>query len=481
VITFSRALARQYRAVLRRALMADDPRGPWPMVRCRTDASGLTLESRQGGSAVRYHQEGTFADEALAFRGTLLAEIEGRTETPVTLEAVSPEKGRASWTDRGLPQVIDFEQQPDAVLPAFPELPPKLHRQPPELLQALAEASASAARESVRYAVSRIQLRGKSGEIVGTDGKQLLLQGGYRFPWADDLLVPALPVFAAPELPADQAIGLGRTDSTLALCVGWWTLVLALDTQGRFPKAETVIPRLAEAKSRLCIDAEDGKFLADALPKLPGDADDFSPVLVELANPPTVRSWSVEGGPLMEVILARSSAQGTPVQIRTDRQYLRRALRLGFTELHVTDAQKPVCCRDRSRCYVWVPLDPQNATLVPHTEVMRIRTTDTDAAPLPTTPGTEASPSPEIPIRSPEPMTVNSSTNGSHRDRTPTTEPPAPGGLADVIAETEALRDLLHDAFSRTSRLLAALKLQRRQSKAVAQAMASLKQLQLDR
>ncbi len=74
------------------------------------------------------------------------------------------------------------------------------------------------------------------------------------------------------------------------------------------------------------------------------------------------------------------------------------------------------------------------------------------------------------------------STNGSHRDRTPPAEaPPAPGGLADVIAETEALRDLLHDAFSRSSRLLAALKLQRRQTKAVAMAMASLRQLQLDR
>ena len=75
-----------------------------------------------------------------------------------------------------------------------------------------------------------------------------------------------------------------------------------------------------------------------------------------------------------------------------------------------------------------------------------------------------------------------SPTNGdAHRDRTQPAEAPAPGGLADIIAETEVLRDLLHDAFSRTSRLLTALKLQRRQTKAVQQAMASLKQLQLDR
>ena len=54
-------------------------------------------------------------------------------------------------------------------------------------------------------------------------------------------------------------------------------------------------------------------------------------------------------------------------------------------------------------------------------------------------------------------------------------------GLSDVIAEAEALRDLLHDACARTSRLLAALKQQRRQTRAVRQAMESLQQIQLDR
>jgi hypothetical protein len=50
----------------------------------------------------------------------------------------------------------------------------------------------------------------------------------------------------------------------------------------------------------------------------------------------------------------------------------------------------------------------------------------------------------------------------------------------DLIAEAERLRDQLHDALARLSRLLAALKLHRRQAKAVQQAMQSLKQLQFD-
>ena len=53
-------------------------------------------------------------------------------------------------------------------------------------------------------------------------------------------------------------------------------------------------------------------------------------------------------------------------------------------------------------------------------------------------------------------------------------------GIAEVIAETEALRSLLQDASARTARLLAALKHQRRQSRAVRQAMESLRHLHLD-
>ena len=49
----------------------------------------------------------------------------------------------------------------------------------------------------------------------------------------------------------------------------------------------------------------------------------------------------------------------------------------------------------------------------------------------------------------------------------------------DVIAETEALRSLLQEASARTTRLLAALKHQRRQSRAVKAAMQSLQQLRL--
>jgi len=53
-------------------------------------------------------------------------------------------------------------------------------------------------------------------------------------------------------------------------------------------------------------------------------------------------------------------------------------------------------------------------------------------------------------------------------------------GIAELIAEAEELRTLLQDASTRLARLLAGLKQQRRQSRAVEAAVQSLRQLKLD-
>ena len=63
----------------------------------------------------------------------------------------------------------------------------------------------------------------------------------------------------------------------------------------------------------------------------------------------------------------------------------------------------------------------------------------------------------------------------------PAPQPPPPLGPADVFAEAEALRAALHEAYQRAGRLLAALKQQKQQSRALRQVVDSLRQLKLDR
>ena len=74
-----------------------------------------------------------------------------------------------------------------------------------------------------------------------------------------------------------------------------------------------------------------------------------------------------------------------------------------------------------------------------------------------------------------------SATNGRTTvDRDPrSSTPPERVGLEALIADAEALRALLHDAGMRTSRLLAVLKQQRRQSRVLKTAIDSLRDLRL--
>jgi hypothetical protein len=123
-----------------------------------------------------------------------------------------------------------------------------------------------------------------------------------------------------------------------------------------------------------------------------------------------------------------------------------------------------------------VPLTKE-AAILPDGEAVRI----TPPAPeeVRVEPAAADQPVCERPPERSKPMPPPLPTGRSHQDANkPNGEPPR-GGIDELIAEAESLRELLHDAFTRTSRLMAALKQQRRQAKAVASAMASLRQLQL--
>src|SRR5262245_3693020 len=270
VIAIPRALARQFRAVLRRSLLDKEPRGSWPLVLFQASKDGLVLQACQSDMAVRYYLDGSRSPEAIAFRASVLAEFEGRRDGQVELEQVAFGKGQAKWVDGNVPKVIDLETVAPDSAPHFPDLPRRLIPMPAGFLQALDEATNTAARESVRYALARLQLRGKTGEIIATDGRQLLVQGGFTFPWSDTVLVPRVPAFGLRELAQESEVSLGRTKTHVAVRIGPWTFLLAIDTQSHFPDVEAVIPKASSGVSRLHLDPQDAAFLAANVPKLPG-------------------------------------------------------------------------------------------------------------------------------------------------------------------------------------------------------------------
>jgi hypothetical protein len=380
---------------------------------------------------------------------------------------------QARWDDAGVPQVRSYAA-PDPDPPAaFPDVPAALADPGPGFLRALADAAQVAAREHPRYALTRFQLRGAAGKVVATDGRQLLVQEGFTFPWAEDVLVPALGAFSCRELPQDAAIAVGHIEQHVVIRVGPWAFLLAVDAEGRFPAAEQVIPGRTTGATTAQLTAEDAAFLAQALPRLPGGRGPDAPVTVDLNGHVAVRAREGDQGRVTELVLRRSAVAGPAVRFATNRRYLARALRLGFSELLVVKPDVPVLCRDGRRTYLWMPLGKESA-LPPGGDVARI----TPDGPAPEAPPAAAERS--------EPAMAKPPTNG-HQPR-PEPAPAAPAsaeeppphanGGGGLIEEAQALHEVLRDAHGRAGRLVAALRRQRKQSRLVQTTLASLRQLQ---
>ena len=63
------------------------------------------------------------------------------------------------------------------------------------------------------------------GTINATDGRQLLIQSGFTFPWQDAVLVPRNKVFTSPELPQDQPVAVAQSGDWAAVSAGRWTCI----------------------------------------------------------------------------------------------------------------------------------------------------------------------------------------------------------------------------------------------------------------
>ena len=217
--------------------------------------------------------------------------------------------------------------------------------------------------------------------------------------------------------------------------------------------------------TRLRLDPEDARFLESALDRLPGGDELNSPVTVDLNGKVAVRATAPDQPQqVTELVLSRSSYTGSPVCICTNRAFLERALRLGFTEIGFTGVESPFVCRDPRRVYAVQPLSGGSSP-GPDVEVIRIESSAATGGggPCPdpprdheethertrrTTNGHEPAPPAETRTRTSARPAEASGTAGTEQPGT---------SLAALIQEAEALHATLADAKSRTARLIAGL------------------------
>jgi hypothetical protein len=300
--------------------------------------------------------------------------------------------------------------------------------------------------------LSKLQLQGRAGRVVGTDGKIALVWTGITFPFGDDVLIPALPVFGAKPLARLAEVRIGRTATHLVVAIGPWAVWLPTDARAKYPDVTGVIPR--HAPTIAGIDEHDAADLLKPLPGLPGGEHELRPVTLEADGMLRVRGRG-EGGGTKEVTLVRSPVAGPAACAVIDRRVLARALALGCHTARMTP-DKPVVLEGDGFQFVAAQLDP---SLIVHRP--------TDGGEKSSVDVTSPPPTHPTPERCPD---VKPESNG---------HTPPRGDPADPLELAEELRSALADAAGIAARLVAALRQGRREKKVLSAVLTNLKQLNL--
>ena len=472
MITITRRLAQQLRSVLRRAF--GNFRGKGPAIGFIAGKEGLTAKSMFGDVAVEYRVPGERPTETTWLPFEFLADVAGKNDEPVELEG-GGDQICVHWRTGKVPQIVTYDSQEPSGADKFPDLPQEFTSNRPGLLQALHEASEVTSPEGVRYATHCIQLA-PDGTLNATDGCQLLIQSDFTFPWKDAVLVPRNKVFASPELPQDQPVGIARSGDWAAVSAGRWTIYLRINAN-RYPKVSDIVPNLESAKARVQLSKDDIRFLVETLPQFPIDEEGNSPVTIDLNGQIALRAKTTDKDKLTEVVLTNSKWTGETIRISTNRMYLQRAMTLGLNDLSLYGEDSALLCQSSDRKLVWMPLNKESA--IPPTDgAVRIESPQGEIAVVP-----QLETPKEVPPMS-EPTTnttAKAATNGQAKTDTTALKAPrrkaSQQDLAGLINQAVQFRTALHGLMQEANGLVKALKQQRRQNKAIQNTLASIKQL----
>ena len=266
MILFTRVEARDFHTLFTRCV-AGRPRGPAPplVIRYADGKRSVASTTTDGVTLVHTATVPGERDDVLVLSGSVLPEVEGGTGEAVTLERQSKLRAVLRWHGGSKPQTLPV----DLILPGKQhELPatPSLTSVPAKFLTALNECGRSAARESGRYALSKVQVQGRAGRVIGTDGKVALLYDGFSFAFTDDVLVPALSVFGSKPLGRITAVQIGRTTTHLVIDAGPWAVWLPSDNKCRYPRCYW---RDSEARYHCCGNQREG---CQGVAQTPSDA-----------------------------------------------------------------------------------------------------------------------------------------------------------------------------------------------------------------
>jgi hypothetical protein len=206
---------------------------------------------------------------------------------------------------------------------------------------------------------------------------------------------------------------------------------------------------------------------------LPGNDELYRPVTLDMNGQIVIRARGEEQPQPTELLLGESGCSGEPLRISTDRQYLARALQLGFREFFFYGANLPVQCGDVGREYVWAVLDPDSA-IKPSAQALRVTAPDSKSSSTVLSHKKRKKTKPM-----PEDSTATKATSSSKRPARAKDRGQAEEAMnVDLTSLISEARTALREADGKLRVLSTALKQHQKQVKLVRSTLSSLQQLQ---
>jgi hypothetical protein len=261
-----------------------------------------------------------------------------------------------------------------------------------------------------------------------------------------------------------------QADDWLLLRLGPWTISLRIDKTGRFPQVDSIIPRLSQQLTKLVLAEPDALFLRQALSALPGRAEQHHSVTLDLNGHVAIRGQDNAQSPPTELILSQSRREGEQLCVNLNREFLAKAVQLGFREVHFSNTNTPALCVDERRKYLFALLSAEGA-IRPSPNMLTIHSI---------APETVSGAKPALSEHTPKPMPKTNRLNVVTAANPPAVAATASAETAPAnpIEAAVALRDSLRVSLDKTTQLISALKQQKKHSRLMRATLASLKQLQ---
>lgn len=207
--------------------------------------------------------------------------------------------------------------------------------------------------EMARYRIDCICLDGDKSQMMATDGRQIFIGNGIAFPWQGRCLLPIGPTLPERVLFSGGNLTVARSASELLFKNGPWTYRVQTP-EPNFPDPETILPHPGDTDLLIQLHEEDARQIEELLPLMPGGETPTRYVTLKAGE--DLQLHEEHQGSEATLPLRSTLWMGDPFHVSFNRDYLIRAIRLGYRELRFQAGTKPVLARGKDSLYMFMPV-----------------------------------------------------------------------------------------------------------------------------